>query len=195
MNGETPDRTDPELIRDYLNGDAESFNVLYERYKRPLYSYLNKLLQGQTANADDLFQQTWLKAIGKLDKYEDREKFLAWLMRIAYHLAIDSFRLAKRRGEDAFDENLDAVLPAGDSFSPDRGICGSELASAIDDAVAQLSPEIRAVFLMRREEISFREIAEIQKCSINTCLARMQYALKNLRRLLSSWEDSAKRKR
>lgn len=187
-----PDRTneipDPELIRMYLDGDSSAFDMLYERYRRPLYGYLQNLLRGEQANADDIFQRTWLKAIDNLHKYEDREKFSAWLMRIAYHQVIDLFRSGKRRAETEFDDKFEAVLPAAESFAPDSGIQNRELAEAISRAVQTLSPEIRAVFLMRCENISFKEIAAMQKCSINTCLARMQYALKKLRTQLSSWE-------
>ncbi len=179
---------DSELIAAYLAGDSGSFDVLYERYRRILYAYLNNLLRERgPALADDLFQQTWLKAIDNLHRYQDREKFSAWLMRIAYNLAIDSFRASKRRAEEEFDDSLEAVLPASDSSLPDSELESAELANALESAIAELSPDIRAVFLMRREDISFREIAEIQNCSINTCLARMQYALKNLRRSMAGW--------
>ena len=106
-------------------------------------------------------------------------------MRIAYHQFIDGYRKVKRRSEEAFDDSLDAVLPAPDSALPDSRIRNRELMEAIESAVAELSPEVRAVFIMRNDDIPFREIAEIQQCSINTCLARMQYALKNLRKSLS----------
>ena len=56
---------DGELIRAYLSGDAESFEILYNRYRKPLYAFLNRLLENSPA-ADDLFQQTWLKAIRNL---------------------------------------------------------------------------------------------------------------------------------
>lgn len=176
---------DPDLIRAYLAGDAGAFDLLYGRYKQPLYGYLQKLTLGKDADVDDLFQKTWLKAIHNLERYEDREKFSAWLMRIAYHQFIDGYRKVKRRGEEAFDDSLDAVLPAPDSALPDSRIRNRELMEAIESAVAELSPEVRAVFIMRNDDIPFREIAEIQQCSINTCLARIQYALKNLRKSLS----------
>lgn len=183
---ETPDA---DLIRAYLDGDAASFDVLYERYKRPLYGYLQKTFRdGHSAAVDDLFQKTWLKAIANLTKYQDQEKFIAWLVRIAGNLAIDFFRTAKRHAEDSFDDGMEAVLPAQESTSPDSGIKNRELADAIDAAVSELSPDIRTVFLLRQEDVPFREIAEIQKCSINTCLARMQYALKYLRKKLEPWK-------
>lgn len=181
--------TDQELILAYQDGDSKAFDLLYERYRRPLYGYLQNLLRGEQANADDIFQRTWLKAIDNLHRYENREKFSAWLMRIAYNQTIDMFRTGKRRAESEFDEKFEAILSADNSFSPDAGIQNQELAEAIKKAVQTLSPEIKEVFLMRCEDISFKEIAAIQKCSINTCLARMQYALKKLRIQLSGWES------
>lgn len=186
MDNSLEGHRDPDLIQAYLNGDAESFDLLYERYKQPLYGYLQKLTLGKDADVDDLFQKTWLKAINNLNKYEDREKFSAWLMRIAYHQFIDGYRKTKRRAEETFDDSLDTVLPAPESALPDSGIRNRELLEAIEGAVAELSPEVRSVFVMRNDNMTFREIAEIQKCSINTCLARMQYALKKLRRSLSA---------
>lgn len=181
------EQTDQELIRSYLDGDQKAFELLYEKYRKPLYGYLQNLLRGEHANIDDIFQQTWLKAIDNLHRYENREKFSAWIMRIAYHLTIDIFRTKKRRAESEFDEKFEAVLPAAESFAPDSAIKNAELATAIQQAVKTLAPEIRAVFLMRCEDVSFKEIASIQKCSINTCLARMQYALKKLRNQLGNW--------
>ena len=63
-----------------------------------------------------------------------------------------------------------------------------ELEKAISSAVKKLSPEMKEVFLLRRENVSFKEIARIQGSSINTVLARMQYALKNLRKQLAEWK-------
>ena len=83
---------DYSLIKLYLGGNAGQFDILYERYKRQIYSYLNKMLPGQSAAADDLFQQTWIKIIRQLPRYENKQRFLAWAMRIAHNLAIDHFR-------------------------------------------------------------------------------------------------------
>lgn len=177
---------DVQLIHAWINGDARAFDMLYDRYKQPLYGYLHNLFRGENANIDDIFQRTWLKVIEHLPKYQDQEKFSAWLMRIAGNLAIDFFRSRKRRSEDVYDDRMEAVLPAPPSAAPDAEIRRQELIDATAVAVTELAPEIRQVFLLRKENIPFREIAEIQQCSINTCLARMQYALKNLRRSLSA---------
>ena len=85
---------DGVLIQAYLAGDVSAFDTLYARYKRPLYAYLNRMT-GNHALADDLFQQTWLRVIKKLEKYESKQKFFAWLTMIAHNLAIDHFRKEK----------------------------------------------------------------------------------------------------
>ncbi|MBO4633184.1 MAG: sigma-70 family RNA polymerase sigma factor [Lentisphaeria bacterium] len=182
---------DMVLIREYLSGKDESFTVLYGRYKSLLYSYLNRLLEGDRSRADDLFQQTWIRALDQLGRYEHRQQFSAWLLRIAHNLAIDYFRKCGRLSQyeaGSLDEPESALDLPGRNDEPWRGMHREELERAISEALKKLSPELREVFLLRRENVAFREIAQIQKCSINTVLARMQYALKNLRRYLADWE-------
>lgn len=184
----TTERSDEELIRGFLNGNAADFDVVYERYKRQLYAYLNKILPDEQSTVDDLFQQTWLKAINQMQKYQNRERFLAWMMRIAHNLAMDYFRSKRRWAEESYDEIPDGVLPDHTCGSPLQKMVDQELGASIRHAVSELAPELREVFLLRQNDVAFKEIAEIQKCSINTVLARMQYALRNLRKSLAEWQ-------
>ncbi len=183
---------DAILIKEYLSGDDRAFTLLYERYKALLYSYLNRLLDNNRPSADDLFQQTWIKVVDQLPHYEHRQQFSAWLLRIAHNLTIDYFRKCGRLSQyeaGSLDDSETAIDPPDKDNEPWRGMHREELEKAVSDAVGKLSPELREVFLLRRENISFREIAVIQKCSINTALARMQYALKNLRKSLADWKS------
>ena len=186
------ERDDQELIREYLACIDESFNVLYERYKSLLYGYLNRLLGGDSACADDLFQQTWIRAVDQLGRYEDRQQFSAWLLRIAHNLAIDHFRKSGRLSQVevvSLDEPESGIEVSGTNDEPWRAMHREELEKAIAEAVKKLAPELREVFLLRREDVPFKEIARIQNSPINTVLARMQYALKNLRRQLVEWKS------
>ena len=183
---------DAILIKEYLSGDDQAFTLLYERYKALLYSYLNRLLDNNRPSADDLFQQTWIKVVDQLPHYEHRQQFSAWLLRIAHNLTIDYFRKCGRLSQyeaGSLDDSETAIDPPDKDNEPWRGMHREELEKAVSDAVGKLSPELREVFLLRRENISFREIAVIQKCSINTALARMQYALRNLRKSLADWKS------
>jgi len=183
--------SDRALITRYLrHDDASAFNELYARYRKQTYAYLNRLLSGRQAVADDVFQQTWLRVIRELPRYRHREKFLAWLMRIAHNLAMDHYRRQRHEFEQE-DFNADAAFsPAGDE--PWRQLDRGELGRALDGCIARLTPAQREVFLLRQDDLPFREIAQIQDCSINTALGRMQYALRHLQRCLGGWQGKGR---
>ena len=110
-------------------------------------------------------------------------------MRIAHNLIIDYYRSLKRRAEDELDDSY------GDTTADDSGETpGGEMderarAKMLNDALNSLTPELREVFLLRRENIPFQQIAKIQNCSVNTSLARMRYAIKQLANKLKDWES------
>ena len=178
------DRSDKDLIESYLQGDQNAFDVLYERYRRPLYSYLNKMLPAQNATVDDLYQKTWMKAVKNLGRYQDRQTFYAWLVRIAHNNAIDLFRKEQKRQS----VDIEDIPLADKGGEPWKDMANSELAKAIQEAVEKLPDEQKEVFLLRQDKVAFKEIAEIQGCTLNTVLGRMHYAVNRLRVLLREWK-------
>ena len=190
FNLEYPDN---DLIKDYLGGDANAFTVLYERYKRQLYSFLLKMLADKSNAIDDLFQQVWIKILKNLHRYHDKERFLAWAFSIARNTALDHFRRQKRNY--IFSELDSDNMPELEDSSQEEPWCNmalNELTEALDAALKCLSAEQREVFMMRQDGLSFKEIAKIHKCSVNTALARMQYAMKNLQKELIELNIGAK---
>ena len=177
---------DQELIKNYLSGSNNDFDILYERYKRQLYAYLHRMLPGQHAVIDDIFQQVWIKVIAKLPVYQHNNKFQAWLMRIAHNMTIDFFRRSKKNATVSVDDDDSLIQLPDYREMPWTNICMDELGKAVGVALEQLPVEQKEVFLMRQDKISFKDIAKIQQCSINTVLGRMQYAIKNLRKELGS---------
>lgn len=184
-------RTDIELIKGYLSGVGGDFEELYDRYKKLLYSYLNNMLLQQHM-VDDIFQQTWLKVIQKLPEYRCNNHFSAWIIRIAHNLVIDNFRRNKKfvnqlslDGEDSPD------LPDNGKLVWDN-MDQTDFDHELQRALETLQEEQREVFMLRYNRVSFKEIAEIQSCSINTVLARMQYAVKNIQRNLVAWKEFKK---
>ena len=175
---------DHELIAAYRRGDADQFEVLYQRYRRPLYGYLNRMLPGQAATVDDLFQQTWLKAIDNLERYEDRQTFFSWLARIAHNAAIDHLRREKQQP----DVPLDDVDVSEEKEVPWQSLSAAELGRAVEKAVAQLPPDQREVLLLRQQGVPFKEIAALQGAPLNTVLGRMHYAVNRLREILRDWQ-------
>ena len=174
------------LIRAYGKGDEKAFETLYYRYRKPLYGYLNNLAGRNYAEVDEVFAETWLRVIEKLPKYQDSGKFSAWLFRISRNIFIDRLRHNKPDKFVTIDGDDSAELSEVTAFSPDREAGAGDISKAINYALEQLQPEQREVFLLREEaELSFKEIAEIQQCSLGTVLSRMRYALKRLRMFLT----------
>lgn len=184
----TEQLADDELIRNYLSGDAESFEILYRRYRNPLYAFLNRLLEN-SATADDVFQQTWLKAIRNFPTYKNQQKFFAWLSMIAHNLAMDHFRQNGRSGEEPLEE-IHSMQEYSGGQEPWQQMSDQEFEEAFESAVLSLPEDQREVVLLRRNGVSFREIAEIQGCPLNTALGRMNYAMKTLRTRLKIWRNA-----
>lgn len=184
---ENGQRSDMQLISAYLNGDEKSFEELYFRYRKVLYGYLNNLT-GNQSEADEVFADTWTRVIDKLPKYKDNGKFSAWLFRLAKNIFIDRIRRDRPERFTAIDDENMAELPDDNAFSPDRELGASDTGKAIIAAINQLPQEQKEVFILREQELSFKEIAEIQHCSLNTALSRMRYAIQALRNYLSEFD-------
>ncbi len=183
------DQDDAKLLSAYRKGDAEALGALVEKYKGPLYGFIYKFSEGRE-DADEVFQEVWVRAIKNMSRYRQKS-LLSWLFRIAHNLMID--RIRRRRPESSFDVPmspdglaLSDHLASG-RLGPDKETGGRDLGRRIEAAAEKLPSDQREGFWLRMQAgLSFKEIAKIQKCSINTALARMQYALSKLRNELSS---------
>ena len=198
MFSHQPEATDESLIAAYLErGDEQAFRRLVERHQSRIYGYLLGMVQSRET-ADDLFQETFVRAIDAMHHrragYADQGRWIHWIMRIARNAALDHFRMKKRwktaeTGDDE-DEQIWERLPDGDPGVEER-LEQSNRQQWMDDLIARLPAEQREVLLLRHDaDLTFREIATLTDCSINTALGRMRYALLNLRRMI----DHTKRK-
>lgn len=179
-----------KLIEGYRQGDTAALGELVELYRRPLYGFILRMTEGD-GEADDIFQDVWLRAIRKISAFRGGS-FLSWLFRIAHNLVVDRARRSGRvvlmdapGGEESRGMPEDRIPDSAPS--PARDAANRDLGACIGSAVERLPVEQREVFLMRFEaDLPFREIARIQGTSINTALARMQYALAKMRNELGS---------
>jgi RNA polymerase sigma factor (sigma-70 family) len=180
-------KNDDELVNLYSKGDSRAFDVLLYRYKDKLFSYICFIVRNRDL-ADDIFQETFVKAIVTLQKggYSGSGKFGAWLTRIAHNLMIDYFRQTKNENLISNDDSeLDLFNDSSLSESniEDEMICSQTLED-IRRLVNQLPENQREVVFMRYyQDLSFKEISDITGVSINTALGRMRYALINIRKM------------
>ena len=180
--------SDYELVNLYVKGKQSSMEVLINRHKKKIYTYI-VLIVKDSHTADDIFQDTFIKVIKSLrqNKYNEEGRFLSWVMRIAHNLIIDHFRKAKNQktysndsnGIDIFNNSQFADKTVEDTMVNDQ--IENDLKSLVD----RLPDEQREVIILRHYAgMSFKEIAEATDVSINTALGRMRYALINLRKTI-----------
>ena len=176
------------LIQNYLDGDNESFEILLSKYKQRIYSFIYSKLRDREI-ADDVFQDTFIKVIQTLKKgnYNEKGRFVSWVMRIAHNLIIDHFRREQRMPMyDTYDSEQDAFYRLSEpSKNIEDLIVDSQIKTDINALMLELPHNQYEVLKMRLyQDMSFKEIAERTNVSINTSLGRMRYGLINLRKLI-----------
>ncbi len=180
--------SDQELVQSYIKGDHSAIEVLINRHRSKVYTYILLTIKNQQL-AEDLFQETFIKVIQSLrsGKYKDNGKFLSWVIRIAHNLIIDHFRKEKQMNTLSNDEtevDLFNSKKLSDSNIEELIIHG-QIRSEIRTLINELPEDQREVVLLRHYGgLSFKEIADQTDVSINTALGRMRYALINLRKLI-----------
>lgn len=173
-----------EALRRAREGDEEAWSWLVERYHPVLYGYARRLTRDHGA-ADDLCQETWLRACRGLDGFETGTSLRAWLLRIMTNLFRDRLRRRARRVETV--PVVEQEVP-GSSGEPAGRLLGSELGAAFEAALQELPAEQREVLLLRTEEgLAHEEIAEITDAAPATVRWRLYRARDRLRRLLAGW--------
>lgn len=180
--------TDEQLVRAFSEGDNAAFDTLLMRHKTRIFNYIFQVVKDK-AVADDLFQETFIKAIVhiKQGSYVENGKFGAWLGRVAHNLVIDYFRQEKSESEVSIDDS-DNMLNRRElaDASVEDMLVDSQILKDVRSLVKELPKLQREVLTMRYyRNMSFKEIAEATGVSINTALGRMRYAILNLRRLAS----------
>lgn len=177
---------DQELVNLYAAGDESCIEILIQRHKKRIFSYIMMVVRDRHL-AEDIFQDTFIKVISTLKRgsYNDEGKFLPWVLRISHNLIIDHYRRLKRMpvvdGGDDFD--IFSVLRLRQGNVEDR-IVKTQVRDDLRKMIEQLPREQREVLVMRHFlDMSFKEIADSTQVSINTALGRMRYALINLRKM------------
>jgi RNA polymerase sigma-70 factor (ECF subfamily) len=179
--------SDIQLIRAFQDGNTAALEELINRYKDKIYSSILFLVKDKYL-AEDLFQDVFIKVIDTLrnNRYTEEGKFLPWALRIAHNLCVDHFRKVKRAPAIRTSDNRDIfeVINVYEEAA-DKNIMQGQSHSRIRTMLDMLPEEQREVIVLRHfADMSFRDIAQVTDCSINTALGRMRYGLINLRKMM-----------
>lgn len=181
--------SDQELINQFQNGNQQGIEVLINRHKNKVYTYILILVK-DSALAEDIFQDTFIKIVHSLSsgRYKDNGKFLSWTIRIAHNLTIDHFRKVKQNSEISGESYENFILNSRKYSlgNVEDLLIKEQIRKDVRSLVDELPSEQKEVILLRHYGgLSFKDIAEQTDVSINTALGRMRYALINLRKLIS----------
>jgi len=179
------------LVERCRRGEREAFDVIIERYKDKIVSYLAYMI-GEDEEAQDLAQEVFIRAYLSIRKFRGDCSLQTWLYRIAHNLGIDHIRRRKRSPDHV---SLDAPVQVekgelerqweGEVSDPEEEVERAELAAMVRKAVGMLPEKLRAVVVLHDlQQLSYEEVARILKCPVGTVKSRLFHARAELRRLL-----------
>ena len=176
-----------DLVRRARRGDDAAFRRLVEMYMRAVYSIAYRLM-GDHDDADDVVQETFVRAHRSLARYDESYSFYTWLRTIATRLGLNELEKRRRRktqGGDSFDAAAE-IVPAS-APDPVDDLAGEELRQALGQALDTLTEEYRAVLVLRAyEDLSYEEISRTLDIPIGTVMSRLCRARGLLRQALSA---------
>lgn len=177
---------DGELVAQAQAGDRDAVQQLLERYERRLLSVIIGMVRNPE-DAREILQETFVRAFRNLDGFKGESSFYTWIYRIAMNLAIDHQRRGNKRPLVEFDDTVgmkeDAVGEGSATLGidPFKSVRSRELGKKIFEAIESLTPDHRAVILLREiDGLSYEEISEVLDCSLGTVMSRLHYARKKL---------------
>lgn len=180
--------SDQSLVERYRKGSQESIEALIKRHKNKVYTYILMTVKN-TALAEDLFQDTFIKVVQSLDAghYKENGRFLSWVIRIAHNLIIDFYR--KKNQLNTFsNDDYEGDFLNNHKLSErtiEEEIVQDQIYNDVRKLIDYLPEEQKEVVMLRHyARLSFKEIAEQTNVSINTALGRMRYALINMRKMI-----------
>jgi len=180
---------DRELIRRCLGGDRKAYQSLLMRYQDPVFNYCKRMLR-DPAQAEDIAQEAFVRTMTRLEHYDERYSFSAWIFKIATNLCIDHLRKAKRIAY-SLDQEIDSREGsyrrevAGKEPDPSARTLAGEQMAMLNEAVAELPEHYRSILLLRhQEDLSYEEIARVLDLPIGTVKIRIHRARQQIKRRL-----------
>jgi RNA polymerase sigma-70 factor (ECF subfamily) len=201
--------SDDALVARVLEGDKDSYRQLVEKYQNKVHSLAFDILKSKE-DAEDVVQETFVKAYLSLPSFKGQSSFYTWLYRIAYNMSIDVKRRVNRRGGThvEFKEVGSVSTPGSDEISggptvvpedaqtlegPAEAFYRKEAGSRIKAVLDELSPEHRAVVVLKEVDgLNYEEISEATGVPKGTVMSRLHYARKALQKALRDFAPNRK---
>jgi RNA polymerase sigma-70 factor (ECF subfamily) len=178
--------TDGELVERARRGDREAYRGLVERYQRKVAALALGMLRNRE-DALDIVQDTFTKAFQSLDRFKGDSSFYTWIYRIGVNLCIDHQRRESRYvqvGGDQDDPGEEVAPPSAEDLERDEPFetaRSTEIGTHLVEAINELTPEHRAVILLREVDgLSYEEISQVLDCPKGTVMSRLHYARRQL---------------
>jgi RNA polymerase sigma-70 factor (ECF subfamily) len=174
--------TDAELVEHSLAGREDAFRGLVVRHQRSVYNLLARMLRNPS-RAEELAQETFLKAFKNLRSFDPAFKFSNWILRIAHNAAIDAMRrsgpqeVSLDEPDDRSGSTLAEAVPDPHGEQATRALEHQDLARALGAALRQLRPEYRRMVVLRyQEDLGYEEIAQITGLPLGTVKSHLHRA-------------------
>jgi RNA polymerase sigma-70 factor (ECF subfamily) len=177
--------SDWELVQRSRTGDRDAFRELVERYRRRIAALAIGMLRNRD-DALDIVQETFTKAYQNLDRFKGDAAFYTWVYRIAYNLCIDHQRRETKQPQVSLEVDERGQAPQLPEDGPRRDqpferARDAEIAARVREAIDDLTPDHRAVILLRElEGLSYAEISQVLDCPKGTVMSRLHYARRQL---------------
>lgn len=185
--------TDEQLVKRSQRGDTEAYEELVARHRDKVYARAFSMMRNED-DAFDLSQEAWIKGWQRLKQFQGDSSFATWMTRITINLCLDLMRKQKRQRAESIEQmseetgGVERQMPVI-TTNPTEGLERSELRKRIDAAMTQLSEAHRTVLILHEfEELEYKAIAKVMKCSLGTVMSRLFYARRRMASLMAGWK-------
>jgi RNA polymerase sigma-70 factor (ECF subfamily) len=179
---------DQELVNRALNGDQRAFEKLVEKYKKRVY-YLAYRMTRDHDSADELAQESFVKAYQALGSFKRGYNFYTWVYRICVNLTINFLKREKHTVSADLLREMDLLPENGSEIDQLERMIASEQAALVKRVLETLPPEQKTAFILKTyDNMSYEDMADVMECSIGTVMSRLFRARQKLRKALKSAE-------
>ncbi len=171
-------QTDQRLVEQVKNGYPEAFDLLVRKYQHKIYGLVSRFVSDPSA-AEDIVQESFIKAYRSLDRFRGDSAFYTWLYRIAVNTAKNYVVSRGRRPPDADIDAEEAEQMSGSEAlqefgTPEEVILSTEVTQKVLEVIENLPPDLRTALILREiDGLTYEEIAQVMDCPIGTVRSRI----------------------